>query len=96
MAVNCAALPDNLLESEFFGRFRGAFTGAISDRKGRFQLAHNGTLFLDEIADLAQKGQADLLRVLEMVFFVLWEVKRSNEPMPVSLQRPTNHSKSKA
>jgi len=65
IAVNCAALPDNLLESEFFGHVRGAFTGAISDRKGRFQLAHNGTLFLDEIADLAQKGQADLLRVLE-------------------------------
>lgn len=65
IAVNCAALPDNLLESEFFGHVRGAFTGAFSDRKGRFQLAHNGTLFLDEIADLAQKGQADLLRVLE-------------------------------
>ena len=65
IAVNCAALPDNLLESEFFGHVRGAFTGAICDRKGRFQLAHDGTLFLDEIADLPQKGQADLLRVLE-------------------------------
>jgi DNA-binding NtrC family response regulator len=65
IAVNCAGLPDNLLESELFGHIRGAFTGAISDRKGRFQLANNGTLFLDEIADLAPKGQADLLRVLE-------------------------------
>jgi DNA-binding NtrC family response regulator len=65
IAVNCAGLPENLLESELFGHVRGAFTGAISDRKGRFQLAHNGTLFLDEIADLPAKGQADLLRVLE-------------------------------
>jgi DNA-binding NtrC family response regulator len=65
IAVNCAGLPDNLLESELFGHVRGAFTGAISDRKGRFSLAHNGTLFLDEIGDLPPKGQADLLRVLE-------------------------------
>src|SRR5260370_4599417 len=69
IAVNCAALPDNLLESEFFGHVRGAFTGAICDRKGRFQLAHDGTLFLDEIADLPQKGQADLLRVFDDVIF---------------------------
>ena len=65
IAVNCAALPDNLVESEFFGHVRGAFTGAISDRKGRFQLAHQGTLFLDEVGDLSPKGQGDLLRVLE-------------------------------
>ena len=69
IAVNCAALPENLLESELFGHVRGAFTGAISDRKGRFQLAHEGTLFLDEIADLSPKGQADLLRVLEDASF---------------------------
>jgi DNA-binding NtrC family response regulator len=69
IAVNCAALPENLLESELFGHVRGAFTGAISDRKGRFQLAHKGTLFLDEIADLSPKGQADLLRVLEDASF---------------------------
>ncbi len=65
IAVNCAALHENLLEAELFGHVRGAFTGAVSDRKGRFQLAHQGTLFLDEIAELSPKGQADLLRVLE-------------------------------
>jgi DNA-binding NtrC family response regulator len=65
VAVNCAALPDSLIETELFGHVRGAFTGAINDRPGRFQLARGGTLFLDEIGDLSPKGQADLLRVLE-------------------------------
>jgi len=65
IAVNCAALPDSLIESEFFGHVRGAFTGAVADRPGRFELARGGTLFLDEIGDLSALGQADLLRVLE-------------------------------
>ena len=65
IAVNCAALSDSLIESEFFGHVKGAFTGAINDRLGRFQLAQGGTLFLDEIGDLSPKGQGDLLRVIE-------------------------------
>ncbi len=65
VAVNSAALPENLIEAELFGHVRGAFTGAVNNRKGRFQLAQGGTLFLDEIGDLSAKGQGDLLRVLE-------------------------------
>jgi len=65
VAVNCAALPENLLESELFGYEKGAFTGALSTKKGRFELAHQGTLFLDEIGDISPKTQVDLLRVLE-------------------------------
>ncbi len=65
VAINCAGLPDSLIESELFGHVRGAFTGAINDRPGAFKLAHGGTLFLDEIGDLSPKGQGDLLRVLE-------------------------------
>ncbi len=65
IAVSCAALPTTLLESELFGYEKGAFTGATSTRKGRFELAHKGTIFLDEIGDIALETQIKLLRVLQ-------------------------------
>ncbi|HUP45369.1 MAG TPA: sigma-54 dependent transcriptional regulator [Thermoanaerobaculia bacterium] len=63
--VNCAAIPEELIESELFGHRKGAFTGAIEDRKGKFELADGGTLFLDEIGDMSLKTQAKVLRVLQ-------------------------------
>ena len=65
VAINCGAIPDQLLESELFGHRKGAFTGATCDRKGRFELAHTGTLFLDEIGDMPSQLQVKFLRVLE-------------------------------
>jgi len=63
--VNCAAIPENLIESEFFGHERGAFTGALNKREGRFELAHSGTILLDEVSEISPQVQAKLLRVFQ-------------------------------
>ena len=63
--VNCAAIPEDLIESELFGHVRGAFTGAVADRRGKFEVADGGTIFLDEIGDMSLKTQAKVLRVLQ-------------------------------
>jgi two-component system, NtrC family, nitrogen regulation response regulator NtrX len=63
--VNCAAIPEELIESELFGHVKGSFTGAVSDRRGKFELADGGTLFLDEIGDMSLKTQAKVLRALQ-------------------------------
>lgn len=83
IAVNCAAIPDNLLESELFGHEKGAFTGAISRKIGKFEQANGGTLLLDEIGEMSLNLQAKLLRVLQE-----WEVDRlgGNGPIPLDVR----------
>jgi two-component system NtrC family response regulator len=83
IAINMAAIPDNLLESELFGYVKGAFTDAINDKKGYFELAHKGTIFLDEIAEMSVALQSKLLRVLqERVVYRVGGVK----PIPVDVR----------
>ena len=65
VAINCAAIPETLLETELFGHEKGAFTGAVARKPGKFEVAHRGTLFLDEIGDLPLSLQAKILRALE-------------------------------
>lgn len=65
IAINCAAIPEELIESELFGHEKGAFTGAVTQKKGKFDLADGGTLFLDEIADMSLKTQAKILRIIQ-------------------------------
>jgi DNA-binding NtrC family response regulator len=83
IAINCGAIPDNLIESELFGHEKGAFTGAEKDRVGKFELANNGTLFLDEISELSLNQQTKLLRVIQNQ-----EVQRigSNKNIPINVR----------
>ena len=81
--VNCAAIPEELIESELFGHERGAFTGAIARRRGKFELADQGTLFLDEIGDMTLKTQAKVLRALEEQAF---ERVGGREPLKVDVR----------
>jgi two-component system response regulator PilR (NtrC family) len=83
VSVNCGAIPGELLESELFGHIKGAFTGAISNRKGRFELADNGTIFLDEIGDMPQLLQVKLLRVLQERVI---EPVGSSENLPIDVR----------
>ena len=83
VAVNCAAFPETLLEAELFGHERGAFTGAIKTREGRFKAAHEGTLFLDEIAEIPPLAQAKLLRVLQEGVI---EPLGTNQPIAVDVR----------
>ncbi len=81
--VNCAAIPEDLIESELFGNAKGAFTGATESRKGKFELADQGTLFLDEVGDMSLKTQAKVLRVLEEQRF---HAVGSNEALEVDVR----------
>ncbi len=81
--VNCASIPDTLLESELFGHEKGAFTGAVAGRKGKFELADGGTLFLDEIADMSMSAQAKVLRAVQEMRF---ERVGSEKPVTVDVR----------
>jgi len=83
VSINCGAIPENLLESELFGHKKGAFTGAVADKQGKFEDAHTGTLFLDEIGEMPMKLQVKLLRVLQQR-----EIERVGEgkPRPVDIR----------
>jgi len=95
LKLNCAALPDTLLESELFGHEKGAFSGAISQRKGRFELADNGTLFLDEIGEISASFQANCCAYCRKVNLNGWAAPRPSRLMCASLQRLIAISKKK-
>ncbi len=80
VAVNCSAIPENLIESELFGHKKGAFTGAVSDKRGKFEISSGGTIFLDEVADLRFNLQAKLLRVLQER-----EIERVGDARPIKV-----------
>ena len=91
--INCAAIPETLLESELFGHERGAFTGADGRRIGRFEQANGGTLFLDEIGDLTPSTQAKLVRVLQEKASSGSAARRPSRSMSASSPRPTATSR---
>jgi DNA-binding NtrC family response regulator len=94
--VNCAAIPETLLESELFGHEKGAFTGAVSQRVGRFELANDGTIFLDEIAEMSPALQAKLLRVTQGGSFHRVGSNWNATPTPASSPPPTATSKTRS
>jgi len=94
--INCAAIPEELIESELFGHEKGAFTGAISQKKGKFDLADGGTLFLDEIGDMSLKTQAKILRILQERKFERVGGNRTIELTSASSQLPTKYWKRKS
>ncbi len=96
--VNCAAIPEELIESELFGHEKGSFTGALTKRRGKFDLAHEGTIFLDEIADMSLKTQAKILRILQeqkfervggsgMIFIDVRVIAATNRDLQDEIQR---------
>jgi transcriptional regulator with PAS, ATPase and Fis domain len=95
LGINCSAIPENMLESEFFGYRRGAFTGALADRKGFFEYSDKGTLFLDELADMPLMMQSKLLRVIEDKTITKLGMDR---PIPVNVRiiSATNHDLAKS
>lgn len=80
ISINCGAIPADLIESDLFGHVKGAFTGSIKDRKGKFEAAHNGTIFLDEISELSADHQVKLLRVLQT-----GEIQRVGADQPIAV-----------
>ena len=96
--VNCAAIPEELIESELFGHEKGSFTGALTKRRGKFDLANEGTIFLDEIADMSLKTQAKILRILqeqkfervggsEMIFIDVRVIAATNRDLQEEIQK---------
>ncbi len=88
--VNCGAIPEGIVESELFGHVKGAFTGAVKERKGRFELAHQGTLFLDEVTELPLKIQVKLLRFLQEGTFEKVGGEKGHPWTSVLFPLPTN------
>jgi transcriptional regulator with GAF, ATPase, and Fis domain len=89
VAINCGAQSETLLESELFGHERGAFTGAVTARRGRLEMANGGTLFLDEIGEISPKMQVNLLRVLEEKKFCRLG---GNQPIDVNFPTGQRHA----